>query len=154
MITQAGTHTYSIDPVENAAKYEWAVSNPNWTINGTGRQISLLVQGGGTGILSAKAIHENGICYTEKTLQIQSTVSVSETENDNNIRIYPNPTTGKFTIHISQFTFHDIEIYDIYGKKLSHFTFHTSPVEIDISHLANGVYFLKIGDKTEKILKY
>jgi len=48
----------------------------------------------------------------------------------------------------------NIEIYDIYGRKhISRFTFHDSHIEIDISHLATGIYFLRIDGKTLKLVK-
>ena len=54
-----------------------------------------------------------------------------------------------------------VEIFDVVGRKLlSHtsLTSHSSPlIEIDISHLENGMYFLKIqtddGMVTKKIVK-
>jgi hypothetical protein len=46
-----------------------------------------------------------------------------------------------------------IEIYDIVGRKLSHFTFHDSHQEIDISHLQTGIYFLKVDGNVYKVIK-
>jgi len=54
----------------------------------------------------------------------------------------------------------NIEIFDVYGRKLYLSTrplVHSSTVNIDISHLQNGVYFVKIttekGIVVEKIIK-
>ena len=89
-----------------------------------------------------------------------STVSVLEFENDNNnaIAIYPNPTIGKLTIRNEKSGMSsEIEVFDVVGRKLlSHtpLTSHSSPlIEIDISHLANGLYFLKIDGKVFKVVK-
>ena len=80
------------------------------------------------------------------------------------LNVYPNPTTGQLRItNYGSTTLTDqnrtlsgaeVEIYDIYGKKhVSHFTFHNSHIEIDISHLANGMYFLKVDGKMMKVVK-
>jgi hypothetical protein len=45
----------------------------------------------------------------------------------------------------------EIGIYDIVGQKLLNYQIIDDL--IDISHLANGLYFLKIGNKTVKIIK-
>jgi hypothetical protein len=69
-------------------------------------------------------------------------------------RIYPNPTTGK--LRITNYELREntvIELYDIYGKNLSPLTFYLSPNQIDLSHLANGMYFLKVDGKMMKVIK-
>jgi hypothetical protein len=98
---------------------------------------------------------------------------------ENAISISPNPATG--TLHVTRYALQEntvIEIYDIYGRNV--FTSPTpskggeqaangaginlhrvsSPpkegleeVVIDISHLANGMYFLKIDNRMYKIVK-
>jgi len=76
------------------------------------------------------------------------------------ITIKPNPSTGQ--LRITNYELREntvIEIYDVYGKKhVSHFTFHDSHIEIDISHLANGMYFIKIttdeSTTVKKIVKH
>ena len=51
----------------------------------------------------------------------------------------------------------EIEVFDVVGRKLlshSPLTSDSSPlIEIDISHLANGLYFLKIDGKMVKVVK-
>jgi hypothetical protein len=54
-----------------------------------------------------------------------SSVGVTETiQDDSKIKIYPNPTTGKLRVTSNELRTSEIEIYDIVGKKLSHFTIH------------------------------
>jgi len=66
--------------------------------------------------------------------------------------IYPNPTKGKLTIVSDNAGTMPVQIYDIYGREIIN-----SPLSIvnsiDISHLSNGLYFLKMGNKTVKIIK-
>jgi hypothetical protein len=77
------------------------------------------------------------------------------------IILYPNPTTGKITI-----TYEDkgactlVKVYDVVGQVVFTSAVSSPPSEglgelvIDVSHLANGMYFLKINNKIFKIIKY
>ena len=85
------------------------------------------------------------------------------------ITIYPNPTTGKLIIaplspseggkqapsnSPSGGEQPTIEIYDVVGQKVNYqLSTVNYPLMIDISHLANGLYFLKIDEKMFKIVK-
>jgi hypothetical protein len=80
-------------------------------------------------------------------------VFVPSISSNSTISIYPNPTTGTLYIRSEESEVRNVEIFDVYGRNLSHLTFHTSPVEINISHLANGLYFLKIDGKMYKVIK-
>jgi len=72
--------------------------------------------------------------------------NITEAKSSNFI-VYPNPTNN--TLHVTSYTLpiETIEIYDIYGKLLLSLPSLSSPKTIiDISHLANGIYFLKINN--------
>jgi len=76
-------------------------------------------------------------------------------QQNTDIKIYPNPTTGQ--LRITNYELREntiVEIFDIYGKNVTPLTSHSSPLILDISHLANGMYFLKIDNKTVKVVKY
>ena len=86
-----------------------------------------------------------------------STQSLNISENLlNNLNLYPNPTTGMLTIENGEWRIENVEIFDIYGRKLYFSTrplVHSSTVNIDISHLSAGVYFLKINTETGMVVK-
>jgi PKD repeat protein len=76
-------------------------------------------------------------------------------------RIYPNPTTGKLRITNDELRIENVEIYDITGRKTtplrmplqSEIGNRKSEIEMDISHFPAGIYFLKIGNETVKVVK-
>jgi hypothetical protein len=88
-----------------------------------------------------------------------------------NITLIPNPTTGELTIDNGQLTINSIEVFDIYGRKLSshhliptsshhliptssHHLIPTPPHHlINISHLQPGIYFVKIKTEAGEIVK-
>ncbi|MCL2130865.1 MAG: T9SS type A sorting domain-containing protein [Lentimicrobiaceae bacterium] len=89
---------------------------------------------------------------------ITASVAVKDLDLSKSMQIYPNPTTGKITIRNEESGMSgEIEIFDVVGRKLLSYTPltpHSSPlIEIDISHLANELYFLKIDGKTVKVVK-
>jgi len=90
------------------------------------------------------------------TLKITNLGTTNYELRNTNYVIYPNPTTGQ--LRITNYELREntvIEIFDIYGKKHpSPFTFRYPHIEIDISHLASGIYFFKINNKIIKIMKY
>jgi len=74
------------------------------------------------------------------------------------LRIFPNPTTGKFIIEIAGFPRNDgadVAIFDIYGKNLLSLQSFLSPeIIIDISHFQSGIYNIIINNnKIIKIIK-
>jgi len=128
-------------------------------------KISDSISAGSSYIFNGKTLTTAGIYYDtlktthgcdsvfELTLTI-STVGIPTITNYG-LRIFPNPTDGKITIHISQFTFHDIEIYDVVAQVVGAYCIRPETKEtiIDISHLAGGMYYLKIAGKLVKFVK-
>jgi len=84
--------------------------------------------------------------------------AIAEIEKPSIISVYPNPTTGLLRVvsgDISDSGDRVIKIYNVAGQVVF-----TSPVSalspetiIDISHLTNGMYFLKVDNKMFKIIK-
>ena len=71
--------------------------------------------------------------------------------------IYPNPTNGELRVEMSDMRYEicDVEIFDVYGRKLSinHLITSSSHHLINISHLPAGLYFVKIYSKTNAVIK-
>jgi len=87
-------------------------------------------------------------------------MGINETENNDVVRVYPNPTTGEIRFEISDMRYEilEIEIFDVFGRNIvSNLKSQISNQKIDISHLPTGVYFVKIttdnGVITKKIIK-
>ncbi len=93
-------------------------------------------------------------CYGNNNFISGNCVEVLSSENFMipQVKIYPNPTTGK--IKFSQLVNNRFKLYSIIGKEVS-FEFSESENEIDISQLKSGIYFLKIqgNNNKEKVIK-
>jgi hypothetical protein len=86
------------------------------------------------------------------------TVGIQENMIKNNLKIYPNPTSGK--LHVTSVTdvtnvLNDIEVFDMYGRVVEtrRATSLQNTATLDISHLPAGVYFLRMGNETVKVVK-
>ena len=85
----------------------------------------------------------------------------SKIKNDNKIKIYPNPVNDRIRIDFQtkKNQFKIVELYDIAGKKIYMRSFTTNIIYLNINDYKNGIYFIKIKDeknniiKTEKIIK-
>lgn len=78
---------------------------------------------------------------------------VEENESKNDISIYPNPTTGKINLQVSQHfgKIKTLEIYDCIGQLQIKVTDNFS--ELDISSFKSGLYFIVLtNDKEEKLV--
>jgi len=72
-----------------------------------------------------------------------------------NLTVYPNPTNSQLTINNEQLIINNVELFDIFGKCWLSLQSLLSPEPIiDISHLPNGIYILKINNLIiNKIIK-
>jgi hypothetical protein len=80
-----------------------------------------------------------------KTVTIiqDATVGINEVNKTNSITIYPNPTSGLITISSTQ-TIANIEVFDVTGKLVynQQNNNHQTNLEINLSALSNGIYFI------------
>jgi len=75
------------------------------------------------------------------------------------MKVYPNPTTGSFFVEFEDVNSNtQLQIYDIYGKLIMQYSISDRLTELNIGHLANGVYMLRMidgnsGSKMVKLVK-
>jgi|JI10StandDraft_1071094.scaffolds.fasta_scaffold06473_6 hypothetical protein len=115
----------------------------------TANSLTVLVpEGANTGKISI----ESGCNLVSTTDDFTiSSLGINDLNNED-VFVYPNPTTGIIRITSSEnTTFDTIELVDIYGKKVGIVTENTN--QLDISALANGIYLLKIYAGTTVIQK-
>ena len=75
--------------------------------------------------------------------------------------VYPNPSSGQFSIKNEELIIANIEICNLIGEKITPTFFSSEPknIIVDISNYTNGIYFIKLFNeqglmlKTEKLIK-
>jgi hypothetical protein len=124
-----------------------STSNPVWIIEGVGHQHGLfpenMMEFENTGDLCYKendvpvVFHnrfgETGVCYV---------TSVNEGQNQNDISVTPNPSTGIFQLNLQQrFGY---QVYDLFGKLVDEGN-SSGQSTINLSSQPSGIYLLKVG---------
>ena len=69
------------------------------------------------------------------------------------MRIFPNPNNGQFSIHSSQSTIYRIRLYDVYGKLLKTVNVNANMAEVDVHELCAGVYVLRVETDSGAVVK-
>ncbi|MEI6488788.1 MAG: T9SS type A sorting domain-containing protein [Bacteroidota bacterium] len=86
--------------------------------------------------------------YIDDVSVIDCTYDGVEELSEATINIIPNPATNQFTIENSQLRMNSIHIYNVLGEEVQSLKLESSKLAVDISSLANGVYFVEV--ETEK----
>lgn len=86
----------------------------------------------------------------------QGSLSVDEFQNQNIVKMYPNPANGNF-VNIDSNSDLVAEVYDLLGKKVKVQTINANHKQLHISGLSKGVYLVKLtsenGSVTKKLIK-
>ena len=112
------------------------------------------------GTATVKATIANGAA---EGIPFTKNFDITVSPNDNGIAditakkitVYPNPTTGELRVTSYELQMGDIVIFDVMGRNVGAGFARPATGEaiIDISHLPAGVYYLRIGGETAKVMK-
>ncbi|MEO8760636.1 MAG: T9SS type A sorting domain-containing protein [Bacteroidia bacterium] len=98
-------------------------------------------------------------CYIDGDSGNYCTVSnctqsgIEQYSNNKQIKIYPNPVNGILNVECPTPN-ENIEITDVLGKVvIKQSSLNTKQYVLDLSELNNGVYFIKAGNQTQKLIK-
>lgn len=78
--------------------------------------------------------------------------TLSENKLDKKLAYYPNPSKDIITIEAAEYIGEEVIICTIVGTVLLRFEITTSRQKVDLSRFASGIYLLRIGDMTRKIV--
>lgn len=95
-------------------------------------------------------------------MEVDLCTGIEEVNYSNAFSIFPNPATDKIVIHFANENSVEstVQLLNIYGQVVSNFILHKTQkenMELDISHLSPGVYFIRfagIRNGVEKFVKY
>ncbi len=123
------------------ATYQWINCNGNSPISGANAQNYTAVNTGNYAVV----LNQNGCADTSACYHI-ITVALSEPAPFADLKIYPNPSTGKFYIgdDNSQNSNFEIEIYNVLGEKVYRETQVWGKIEFDFSDYPGNIYLAKI----------
>jgi hypothetical protein len=164
-VCQGNTDVYVVDAVAYASSYVWALDPPEAgtvTENGTECTIvwSDLVEGMAT--LKVCGINDcgEGPWSEQYEVLVQNCTGIDDNNGEVPLSIYPNPSTGSFTLELNANDKVSVRVMNIVGELV----YQTEQMDvngffvktINLNNLSDGVYYLRLeGDtfnKTEKIV--
>lgn len=117
-----------------AQSYSWNV--------GTSSAATITVSPNTTTFYSVTGTDANGCSGTQQFQVLVSTCnSISESEGEATVLIFPNPSAGNITIHATMST--TGSICNALGQIIQTFSLNADKKEITFTELSNGIYFIK-----------
>ena len=94
-------------------------------------------------------------CEDTESIIVDSQAGI-EDESSSLLTVYPNPTTGSVRIDLPKASINSttIRVMDVLGKQVFNTIASTTTIDLDLSVLSSGVYFVNVGDnKSIKVVK-
>ncbi len=103
---------------------------------------------------SLGAVALDGSIVTEQVV-IEPTVGIQNPDNIEAFSIYPNPASDYLSISMNTLNTdkQNIQLYDISGKLVLSRSITDKTIKMNIKHLENGVYIVKIGNNFKRFIK-
>ena len=90
-------------------------------------------------------IYNRALNQTEiNDLYNENVVGINDMKNNGLLKIFPNPANDKLIVNVNKNGNSNIVITDILGKKIKHIKTTELQIEINISDLQSGVYFIRL----------
>lgn len=89
-------------------------------------------------------VYSNAACFP-------AVAENTEITKEQELSVYPNPARTHITINSKPGN--QYEIYSILGERVLNGTMHSSSMQIDISNLVSNVYFIRVNNKSFKLIK-
>jgi len=98
---------------------------------------------------SDQGVDYDGFYFDDLKVVVVPTSSngVNEVSSNDFFSVYPNPTTGQFTIHNSQFKIQNVLITDILGNIINSMAVNRQSSVFDLTGQPKGIYFIKVTDE-------
>lgn len=81
-------------------------------------------------------------CYY--SMQTTDFSSITELKKDNNIKVFPNPSSGSIQLNTKNYNAFNVAVYDVLGNKVKVFDQVYNNTSLDVMELPKGVYILKV----------
>lgn len=148
-ITGQSTINFTDISTNEPTSWEWTFENgdPPTSNEQNPMDIFYLESGLYSMTLTASNIFGSAIHSAEIDVDILSDINEN---NEQVFSIYPNPGNGIFTINLRETNPDKITVYDMQGSKVYQTEINNnSNLNLDLSHLENGLYFISISEKDE-----
>lgn len=92
----------------------------------------------------------DGVCVLNWNYQEPETPESITIADDQLISLYPNPAADQVTITVAD-GLHALVLYDVTGRELQHSTFSGSQLTVNLQHISNGIYILRVDGNAQRL---
>ncbi len=130
---------FTLSANANNYNYQWVDCNNGFTpiSNAINQSYTPIIDGDYAVILMGNSCADTSSCYNITGL------GIDELYNKLNIRLFPNPTSGKVTIKYTQDKELFLEVMDLRGRQIQSTQIDKEQTVIDLSNYAKGIYLFK-----------
>lgn len=132
----------TIEAVENGATYQWVdcLNNNTPIVGATGKVFVASVNG-----TYACQVTKNGCTELTNCVKVYS---LAVDENNSIFTVYPNPSTGAFSIELSEVTANSkVEITNSAGQIIYQSAINKSKTNFSLDHVEAGIYFVTVSNE-------
>jgi hypothetical protein len=136
-ITLTASSSSSAGPIS----FQWMSNSSSLLLAGTSVEVSPNV----TTIYTVTATDANG-CQKSTTIvqNVDVCAGINQNVASSDVKVYPNPTAGEFTIEHNNSNSKTIEVVDITGKLIYTATTTQQSTNVSLKGFASGIYYAKI----------
>jgi len=104
-------------------------------------------------------IHSNSACGEQaqtirvKSLKCENALAVNSQFSENEMKMYPNPSTGQFTVDTANIIADNIVVTDNLGRVINMRKPNSAMTTLTIEGLSDGIYYVKINYQDKHIIK-
>jgi hypothetical protein len=137
------------DPAVETTTFQWIKCDPYEIIDGATEDTYTALENGDSAVIVT-----DGECSDTSDCLTIANVGIQNNYRDL-ISIYPNPTTGEFTIETGDFSTNEISISitNSLGAVVYQNILTSAKSTVDLSKLARGVYVLRISDGEKTVIE-
>lgn len=125
-----------------------------YTWNTSATTTAIAVSPGVTTVYTVTGTDANGcVNFTSFTQSVSACtgIDVASTSSATAVSIYPNPTSGIITVKGKEGS--QIQVFNSIGELILSTELKNETIELDLSNQSNGIYFIRVGSATNKIIK-
>jgi hypothetical protein len=128
-----------ITATQTGSSYQWINCAGNAVIGGATAQSYTAIADG-----NYKVVVSNGNCSdTSACVNINTTGIAKISANNNQVTVYPNPSTGNFVVTTTE-SVDKVSVTDVLGNELLSVNSNGTTININLSAQPSGVYFIKV----------
>lgn len=153
-VTKGSTTDTVANPCSGTAFITVSGSTPPYSISwsDSAQQTSDTATGLCAGIYTFTITDTNGCVYSD-TVMVATTINREGGLSRMPFEVYPNPSNGRITVSVKTSGDHKVDVIDLLGNRLHTYPLDATAMEIDLSELSSGMYFIRLRSGNQSGLK-